>query len=159
MEQTCSRAETEISKISLQQREMVITVDQGIKLLPCGFPMYTVRVNRFHLSLDFPFPPFFYSSLIVCLPVSSSPRNSIQEETKSSDSHTSSYIRHHHLFSAPCLTSVAPHLCFSVMSVWLRPYVALSHTVDTTDTLSQSYYIPTWTQNDLLSYNCSGYFT
>lgn len=100
MEQTCSRAETEISKISLQQREMVITVDQGIKLLPCGFPMYTVKVNRFHLSLDFPFPPFFYSSLIVCLPVSSSPRNSIQEETKSSDSHTSSSIPLHRLFSA-----------------------------------------------------------
>lgn len=37
------------------------------------------------------------------------------------------------LLFCPCLTSVAPHVCFSVMSVWLRPYVALSHTEDTTE--------------------------
>lgn len=62
-ERSCSGAETEISKISLQQQEMVITVDQGIKLLPHGFPKYTLRVNRFHRSLSlspgFPLPPFF----------------------------------------------------------------------------------------------------
>lgn len=89
---------------------MVITVDQGIKHLPRGFPKYTLSVNRFHRSLSlssgFPLPPFFilHSSLIVCqtvcLPVLSSPRNRIQEETKSSDNHSSSSIRHHHLFGA-----------------------------------------------------------
>lgn len=53
-EQTCSTAEREISQISLQQWAMVITVDknQGIKLLPYGFPMYILRVNSFHLSVS-----------------------------------------------------------------------------------------------------------
>lgn len=45
-----SRLVSEISRICLQQREMVITVDQGIRLRPYGFAKYTVRVNHFHLS-------------------------------------------------------------------------------------------------------------
>lgn len=106
-EKGCSRAE--ISKISLQQQETEITVDQGIKLLPYGFPMCTVRVNSFHFSLSPQSPPLFffftYYSVIVCQrvchPFSSSPRNRIQkEEKKSSDNHTSSSIRHHPSFSA-----------------------------------------------------------
>lgn len=65
-EKGCSRAE--INKISLQQHETEITVDQGIKLLPYGFPMCTVRVNSFHFSLS---PQssllfFIYYSVIVC---------------------------------------------------------------------------------------------
>lgn len=48
--ESLSRLVSEISRICLQQQEMVITVDQGIRLLPYGFAKYTARVNHFHLS-------------------------------------------------------------------------------------------------------------
>lgn len=64
-------------------------MDQGIKLLPYGFPMCTARVNCFlHFSLS---PQsshlfFLYYSVIVCQtvrrPFSFSPRKRIQKEKK-----------------------------------------------------------------------------
>lgn len=69
-EKGCSRAE--ISKTSLQQRETEITVDQGIKLLPYGFPMCTVRVNSFHFSLSSQSSPLFFLHITLSLSVKES---------------------------------------------------------------------------------------
>lgn len=53
---------------------MVITVDQGIRLLPYGFAKYTVRVNRFHLY-------FLFVCQAVCL-VSSPPKSEFRKRVK-----------------------------------------------------------------------------
>lgn len=69
-----SRLLPEISRICLQQQEMVITVDQGIRLLPYGFAKYTVRVNHFHLY-------FVFVCQAVCL-VSSLPKSEFRKRVK-----------------------------------------------------------------------------
>lgn len=69
-----SRLVPEISRIFLQQQEMVITVDQGIRLLPYGFAKYTVRVNHFHLY-------FLFVCQAVCL-VSSPPKSEFRKRVK-----------------------------------------------------------------------------
>lgn len=69
-----SRLLPEISRICLQQQEMVITVDQGIRLLPYGFAKYTVRVNHFHLY-------FLLVCQAVCL-VSSPPKSEFRKRVK-----------------------------------------------------------------------------
>lgn len=136
-EETCSRAEKEISQISLQQWEMVITADESR-----GIKFFLMALRRTHwesiafihlclslsptLSRYFPFPPFFSSSLVVwqavCLPVWSPPRNRIPKETKSSGNHSSGSI-HHPLFNYKhCV-----YFLISLQVLWdLLPSLSLS---------------------------------